>query len=68
MSTKSTVILTNDNEHIYHECIDDSYVLEFSKKNIDIDINDEEDLVISINPGSDLYSQIDKLFHHNIGR
>ena len=68
MSTKSTVILTEDNEHIYHECQDDSYVMEFSKKNIDIDINDDEELVISINPGSDLYQQIDELFHHNIGK
>ena len=64
MSTKSTVILSKDNEHIYHEMIDDSYVMEFAKKNIYIDIDDEEDLVIKIYEGSDLYNQLKKLFHH----
>ena len=64
MSTKSTVILTKDNEHIYYEMIDDSYVMEFDKKNIEILIDDEIDLVISIKNGSDLYEQLRKIFKH----
>ena len=68
MSTKSTIILTNDDEHIYYEGIDMSYVMEFNKKNIDILINDEDDLVISINEDSDLYNQLHKLFVQNIGK
>jgi len=65
MSTKSTVILTEDNEHIYYEGNDMSYVMEFDKKNIDILINDDIDgLVISIKEGSDLYKQLKKLFRH----
>ena len=64
MSTKSTVILTEDNEHIYYEGTDMSYVMEFAKPNIDILLDDKEDLVISIKEGSDLYKQLKKLFRH----
>ena len=56
MSSRQTIILTNDNEHWYKESseilADNPYrsaiTLEFSKKNIRIDLNNEEDLVISI--------------------
>ena len=63
MSTKSTVILTEDNEHIYYEMNDMSYVMEFDKKNIDILIDDDVDLVISIKEGSDLHKRLKKIFH-----
>ena len=72
MSTKSTLFLTNDNEHFYQECnephykdekwIGDTLVLEMSKRNINILFNDEEDLVIEItNPESELYKHMIKM-------
>ena len=62
MSTKSTIILTDDNEHWYHDCTDNEITLEFSKKNIRIDANDDEDLVISItNLNSEIYKVLSKL-------
>ena len=68
MSTKSSIILTKDNEHWYEDCSEhlsenkDAIVLEFDKKNIRIDVNDEYDLVITlINPDSEIYDLISKL-------
>jgi len=68
MSSKSTILLTNDNEHWYNDCsepltgIKDAITLEFSKKNIRIDLNDNEDLVISIiNPNCEIYDVLSKL-------
>jgi len=55
MSTKSTIFLTNDNEHFYNECLDDSIVLEFDKENIEILTNNDDDLVVSVKKGSELY-------------
>lgn len=68
MSTKSTIILTNDNEHWYSDCSEplaenpyrDIITLEFSKRNVRIELNDDEDIVISlVNPDSEIY----KLFY-----
>ena len=53
MSSKSTILLTDDNEHWYNDCSEpltgnnekpykDVITLEFSKKNIRIDLNDDE--------------------------
>ena len=73
MSTKSTILLTDDNEHwyndrsepltgIYEKPYKDVITLEFSKKNIRIDLNDDEDLVISIvNPNCETYDVLSKL-------
>ncbi len=73
MSTKSTILLTDDNEHWYNDYsepltnIDEKphknvITLEFSKKNIRIDLNDDEDLVISIiNPNCEIYDVLSKL-------
>lgn len=73
MSTKSTILLTNDNEHWYNDCSEpltgidekphkDVITLEFSKRNIRIDLNDSEDLVISIvNPNCEIYDILSKL-------
>ena len=69
MSTKSSLFLTKDNEHCYFDCNDPHYdkkgnligytiTLEMSKQNIEIVCNDEEDLVIEIKPGSELYEFI----------
>jgi hypothetical protein len=72
MSTKSSIILTNDNEHWYKDCAEplssnpykNAITLEFSKKNIRVDLNDEEDLVITVtNPDCEIYkilSDLDK--------
>jgi hypothetical protein len=73
MSTKSTILLTDDNEHWYNDCSEpltgidekqykDVITLEFSKRNIRIDLNDNEDLVISIvNPNCEIYDVLSKL-------
>lgn len=68
MSTKSTILYTNDaNEHWFNDCgepltslKDDSYkdaiTLEFSKQNIRVDMDDKDSLAITItNPDSELY-------------
>jgi len=67
MSSKSTIILTNDNEHWYDECNEpisdnkNAIVMEFDKKNIRIDVNDDDSLVITlINPDSEIYDFIEK--------
>lgn len=58
MSTKSTIFLTEDNEHCYEELIDDTIIMEFSKDNIKIICDDESDLIIEIKKGSELYNVI----------
>lgn len=69
MSSKSTLFLTEDNEHCYFECNEPHYYkenkfigytiyLEMSKKNIEIVCNDDEDLIIKIKPDSELYELI----------
>lgn len=72
MSTKSTIFLTEDNEHCYSDCSlphgtadkreGDSIVLELSKENINILCNDQWDLVIEFkNPNSAIYKKIKSL-------
>ncbi len=76
MSSKSSLFLTNDNEHFYEECNEPHYkqkpynasnfkgytiVLEMAKKNIDIVCNDDEDLIIELKPGSELYDLMLKM-------
>ena len=72
MSTKSTIILTEDNEHWYEDCseyletkegkTEFAITLEFSKKNIEILINDTEDLVIFLNnPDSEIFKEFQKI-------
>jgi len=63
MSTKSTILLSNDNEHWYHDCSDDSIVLEFDKKNFTVLIDDADDFVIEVPNGRDLWEEIMKLNH-----
>jgi hypothetical protein len=62
MSSKTTIMLTDDNEHWYKDGseplsdIDCVITLEFSKKNIRIDLNDNDDLVISVvNPDCEIF-------------
>ena len=72
MSSKSTLFLTKDNEHAYHDCSEpfedkkgerkEALTIEFSKSNIRIDLNDQDDLIITIvNVDSDLYKIMSKL-------
>lgn len=72
MSTKSTIFLTEDNEHCYTDCnepvtkdgkwIGDEMTMEISKENIRIDANDSQDLIITFtNPESEIYKLISKL-------
>lgn len=70
MSTKSTIFLTNDNEHCYKETSEPNYdgnnnfigftiIMEFDKKN-NINILEDcfSDLIIEIKPGSEIYNII----------
>ena len=76
MSSKGTLFLTNDNEHFYDECSEPHYTkepyiaenfigytiyLELDKSNINIELNNETDLIISIKPGSELYDLMMKM-------
>lgn len=61
MSSKISIFLTEDNEHWYRDCDDNTFVLEFSKNNISILLNDGDDLVIGIKPGTELYSYLKKI-------
>ena len=69
MSTKNSILLTEDNEHWYTDCAEplnenkDAITLEFSKKNIRIDINDDEDLIFTIiNPDCEIYDVLELKF------
>lgn len=72
MSTKSSILLTSDNEHWFTDCSEplttfpkpykDVITLEFSKKNIRVDANDNDDLIISItNPNCEIYDVLSDL-------
>jgi len=56
MSTKSTILLTDDNEHWYFDCasVPDDIVLEFNRGSVSIS-NDEDSFTITIKADSDLY-------------
>jgi hypothetical protein len=66
MSTKSSIFLTKDNEHCYFESSDpliengkwagDTIYLEFDKKNAQIVIEDETDIIIKIKPKTEIHS------------
>jgi len=58
MSTKSTIFLTEDNEHCYEELIDDTIIMTFNKDNIKVICDDEIDLIIEIKKGTELYNII----------
>lgn len=67
MSTKSSIILTNDNEHWYVELSqldamgEPDIILEFDKKNIKIDTDDSDDLILILKPGCELYNIIKRI-------
>jgi hypothetical protein len=71
MSSKSTVILSDDNEHFYTDCsyyiekkngtIGYGIVLEFEKSNITL-INEKDDVVIVLDTYSDLWEKLHSLF------
>lgn len=76
MSSKSTLFLTEDNEHFYEECNSPHYkqapynaenfegytlVLEMNKRNVKVVCNDDEDLILEIEPGSQLYKLLLKM-------
>ena len=70
MSTKSSIILTNDNEHWYTDMLeplaDNPYryaiTLEFSKRNVRVDLNDDKDIVITVtNPDCEIYKIFSEL-------
>ena len=69
MSTRASILLTNDyNEHWYIDSSEplkefkDAITMEFDKKNIRIDCNDEDCLTITIiNPDCEIYDVIKSL-------
>lgn len=73
MSSKDTIFLTEDNEHCYIDCdevtenerggyLGEDIIMEFSKGNIQILRNDDDDLIIQIKAGTEIHRTI-KLLH-----
>lgn len=58
MSTKSTIILSDANEHWYHDCIDDTITLEIGREHA-IEI-DEEGTFVTIKKGTALFNAISR--------
>lgn len=69
MSTKSSLFLTKDDEHCYEETSEQktdangkfigcNIYLEMDKKNIEIDTDCDEYIILKIIPGSELYSLV----------
>ena len=72
MSTRSTMFLTRDNEHCYYECNSQhrdnegnfiGYDIEFEidKKNVSEFYEDEESYVLTIPPGSEIYTLMQRM-------
>lgn len=72
MSTKSTIFLTNYNEHCYVELADyvkkvngqgedHPIIFEMDKDNVEILTNSDQDLIVEIKPGTELYDKIMKM-------
>lgn len=73
MSSKNTIILTNDfDEHWFSDCseqkrnkegdVKDTITLEFNKENVRIEANDNDCLILTIlNVDSELYKIIEKI-------
>jgi len=71
MSSITTKFITKDNEHCYED-VNESYykddkfignviTIEMNKKNIEIICNNENELIVEIKPGSELYEHIKSL-------
>lgn len=58
MSSNSTIFLTEDNEHCYRDCNNQVITLELDKRNIRVVTNNDDDLIIEIAHGSELYALI----------
>jgi hypothetical protein len=68
MSTKSTIYLSDDNEHWYTEHASASgkdIVLEFDKANIEDVINGFDALIVTVKGDSDLAMAIKKAFYQS---
>lgn len=62
MSSKATIILTKDNEHVYNECIEygpSATCIEISRKNVIEYHEDDWDLFIVLKPDSELAQWIE---------
>ena len=62
MSSKATILSTDDNEHWFFDCNEElgdynsAITLEFNKANIRVDVNDSDCLIITItNPNCEIY-------------
>lgn len=73
MSSKSSLFLTKDNEHCYRECneplydgkgykpenfIGNNIYIEMDKRNAEIVVDDETDIIICIKPGTELHKMV----------
>ena len=62
MSSKSSIFLSDHNEHWYHEHADGSYVLEFDKAH-GRESDGDGGLIITVRPGSPLWREIHAIDH-----
>ena len=60
MSSKSTILLSNANEHWYHDCLDDTFNLEIDPEH-DCE-GDEDGIFITIKKGTALHAAIEELW------
>jgi len=72
MSTRSSIIYTNDGDHVYTEMMTDEIIFDFSILP-DIEIiktirngKSEERLIIKIKPDSELHNELRKYFSRKI--
>ncbi len=59
MSSKTTILLTDNNEHWYIDCKEKVIILEFSKDNVVRATGDKVEIVIK--PDSALYKELENV-------
>jgi len=60
MSTRSTILLSDSGEHWYHDCSDDTFVLEFDTAHPMEDI-DEDGGVVVVAKGTALHKALSEM-------
>lgn len=65
MSTKTSILLTNQNEHWYYDCHDDTINIEINNKTIDSFERDSEQTFVSFKNDSELGVELSKIIKKN---
>ena len=62
MSTKSTIFLTDENEHCYIEHVTNTIVLEINKTSFQVLWDDSDNLIIEFKENSQIAKEFEKLY------